>query len=172
MNRFILLYFLPFSSRRNEKRDSFYTAKCVSSRWKRSHLVDGGGLGFVQVLRGKKMKLEHRTLHIKLARSHLSILFFFSYRFKCSRHKKAKSNIRYRITLQSPQEEKSGTLPHATAACALPSPSLLPPPAARRPPHAPRPPPLAARCPPPAARQMQSRTLPSPYRTSAHLPYP
>jgi hypothetical protein len=114
-------------------------------------------------------KNEDQTLnvaHSKLARSHLSILFYFSYHFKCFWLKKKKLNIGYQKTLLSPQEEKSRTLPHIAARCRhLRNAISVVAATAHRLPHAPRPPPHAS-------RRTQSSMLPSPYRTSAYSPYP
>jgi hypothetical protein len=102
--------------------------------------------------------------HCSSQRSHLSISFFFSYRFKCSRHKKSK--VEYRISNNIAVTTR-GEEPHIAAHRCTP-----PRPANRRLRRCCRCPPPAARPPPPAARRTQSRTFPSPHRTSAHSPYP
>ncbi len=90
------------------------------------------------MLQGKKNGDRTSNIaHSKLARSHLSISFFFSYRFKCSWHKKSK--VEYRISNNIAVTTR-GEEPHIAARCCrLCIAVSVVASAARRPPHAPAP---------------------------------
>jgi hypothetical protein len=104
-------------------------------------------------IRKKKEDQTSNIAHTKLARSHLSILFFSSCHFKCSRHKKSKGKHRISNTIAV---TTGGEEPHILVHChrlliaisvvvsIIVAAARRPPPTTRRMPPGARRPPLAA----------------------------